>query len=221
MEVLIYVTLFAMIFAFVVSVLLSMSTAHIEAQRFRSVTSAANVSMERMVREIRDADEIVVNESTFDQSPGALKVQKTDADGVITETTFFLTASSSLVMSQATSTEGGAGGGGSGHLHDSCTTNSDCSNDYPVCCVVPVHGPDPVCEDPSMHGGICGNGIPDESEVSPLVPHKVEVSNLIFRHIVGTSTEGVRIEVEHQNRTDKRVITENFYNTVILRGSYD
>jgi len=220
-EAVIYITLFALIFFFVIAVLIQITEAFVEAQRFRSITSSATISMERITREIRDADSVVLLESELDVDPGTLKVTNSNESGLITETTFYLTASSTLVMSQATSTEaeGGEGGGG-GHHHDICTINSDCSDEYPVCCTIESHGPVPLCEDPSHHNGECGIGVPGPSETLPLTPYTVEVTSLVFRHVLGTETEAVRIEMTLETREGARTISEDFYSSVVLRGSY-
>lgn len=47
----------------------------------------------------------------------------------------------------------------------------------------------------------------------PLTDASISVSSLVFRHIVTGNSEGVKIEMTIDGR--------NFYNTVMLRGSYN
>jgi len=53
-----------------------------------------------------------------------------------------------------------------------------------------------------------------------LTRDNIEVTNLVFRHRMGTNGETVKIEMTLRG-TEKNVIKEeNFYSTVVLRGSY-
>lgn len=67
-----------------------------------------------------------------------------------------------------------------------------------------------------------GSIILDENGVQTgsLTPSSVTVSSLIFRHIVSTSSEAVKIEVIIQGEGQNSSISKNFYNTIVLRGSY-
>ncbi len=55
---------------------------------------------------------------------------------------------------------------------------------------------------------------------SQLSGNTVDITDLTFRHIVSSSSEAVRIELEIQNREGKRTLSERFYDTIVLRRSY-
>ncbi|MBK5215676.1 MAG: hypothetical protein JJE53_02635 [Candidatus Pacebacteria bacterium] len=53
-----------------------------------------------------------------------------------------------------------------------------------------------------------------------LLNEEVVLTNLIFRRISTTQGEAVKIEMSLQYTEGKSTKTENFYNTIILRGGY-
>jgi len=60
------------------------------------------------------------------------------------------------------------------------------------------------------------NGVPAGS----LTSQNAVVTNLIFRHVTSAATEAVKIEMTLQSAVGNITKTENFYDFVILRGSY-
>lgn len=63
-----------------------------------------------------------------------------------------------------------------------------------------------------------------ESGIDPavyLTPAGVEVTNFVVRHIIGGSaTEGVKIELTLDAALGRATESQNFFDTVILRGAY-
>jgi len=57
--------------------------------------------------------------------------------------------------------------------------------------------------------------------VSSLIAAELEMSNLIFRQIISPSSEAVKIEFTLRNREGKIIKSRNFYQTAVLRGSYE
>jgi type II secretory pathway component PulJ len=53
-----------------------------------------------------------------------------------------------------------------------------------------------------------------------LLGSNISVTNLIFRRMVTTNGEGVKIEMTLQDNRTPAARTENFYDTIILRGEY-
>lgn len=54
----------------------------------------------------------------------------------------------------------------------------------------------------------------------PLSNQNTSVTSLIFDHMQSGESESVRVQMQIQATSSGRVITHNFYDTVILRGSY-
>lgn len=71
-EVIVYVAIFAVLSALTVNILLSISQALTAIRVTRAFNGTAAVAMERMIREIRQARDIVEGESTLGASPGVL-----------------------------------------------------------------------------------------------------------------------------------------------------
>lgn len=53
-----------------------------------------------------------------------------------------------------------------------------------------------------------------------LTKPSIYVSSLIFRRFATTTSEGVKIELSIQNTQATAQVTENFYSSAVLRGSY-
>lgn len=49
----------------------------------------------------------------------------------------------------------------------------------------------------------------------------IRVSNLIFYDLSGVTSSAVKIEMTLENDEGRRMISENFYDTIVLRGSYE
>ena len=83
-EMLVYVAILSVMVVMVISVTLSVSGSYGVFQVSRNVQTAAVTSLERMTREIRLADNIILGSSTFDAHPGILTLQKTGDSGIET-----------------------------------------------------------------------------------------------------------------------------------------
>lgn len=53
-----------------------------------------------------------------------------------------------------------------------------------------------------------------------LLGQNIEIDNLIFRRIVTTESEAIKIEMTIHDTNSKTNKSANFYNTIILRGGY-
>ncbi len=54
----------------------------------------------------------------------------------------------------------------------------------------------------------------------PLTLQNVSVTNLLFRHMATNTAQAVKIDITLQTGTGSTTKTESFYDTVVLRGSY-
>ncbi len=53
-----------------------------------------------------------------------------------------------------------------------------------------------------------------------LLGQNITINSLVFRRIVTTNSEAVKIEMTIQDNNSKSVKTANFFDTIILRGAY-
>ncbi len=60
----------------------------------------------------------------------------------------------------------------------------------------------------------------DASLIGNLLPENINMTSLIFRRITTVKGEAVKIEMTLQYSVGKNTKSENFYNTIILRGEY-
>ncbi len=60
----------------------------------------------------------------------------------------------------------------------------------------------------------------DDVLVGNLLGQKVDITSFIVRRITTVEGEAVKIEMTLQNTGSTTIATANFYNTIILRGSY-
>jgi hypothetical protein len=60
----------------------------------------------------------------------------------------------------------------------------------------------------------------DNVLIGNLLGQKVSVTSLIFRRVITTNGEAVKIELTLQITSGNVTRSENFYDTIILRGSY-
>lgn len=58
------------------------------------------------------------------------------------------------------------------------------------------------------------------TNIGNLFVNNVSLNKLIFKRIVTTNSEAIKIEIELQDTNDKTNKIEKFYDTVVLRGSY-
>jgi len=80
-EVILYTVLFAALSVVLINCLLIMLRAYTETRVNDDLLESAQVSLERMTREIRIAKSVDTTTSVFGSSPGTLKINTTDASG--------------------------------------------------------------------------------------------------------------------------------------------
>ncbi len=90
-EILIYLFIMVMLLVVVIDALVSFSRSFTLLQSGRNVENSAIASFERMTREIRDAENIDVAQSTLGTSSGQLFLNTTDSSGNAKTIQFFLT----------------------------------------------------------------------------------------------------------------------------------
>lgn len=94
-EVLVYLSLFVLMSVLVVNMLLSMSKAFAEIRANRDMMRSGTSIMERITREIQNAESIDVANSTFGSSPGVLTLVGEDSGGSA-RTVRFVTSSGAV-----------------------------------------------------------------------------------------------------------------------------
>lgn len=87
-ETLVYLSILALMLVAVVAVLLNMSRVYNTLTSNRTLNASAVASMERIVREIRQANSIDVANSIFNVNPGKLVLNTTDENGAVTTVEF-------------------------------------------------------------------------------------------------------------------------------------
>jgi len=87
-ELLIYIALFAILSVVLIQSLVTSFRVYAASQSYRRVQAEGELSMERIVREIRSATTITTSTSTFDSSPGVLALVGTDSVGATRTVTF-------------------------------------------------------------------------------------------------------------------------------------
>ncbi len=80
-EMLVYISIFAVLSITIVNVLVTMMKSFSEVQAYRDLAEASTVSLERITREIKGATSVDVANSTFNVSPGVLQLNTTDSGG--------------------------------------------------------------------------------------------------------------------------------------------
>lgn len=158
-ETLLYTAIFSLMLLVVTETLIA-AVRH--SGTFRAVARIeqdAAAMLERMVREVRDAESVNVAASTLGAHPGTLALNTTNASGGARAVKF--------------------------HLDNGVAY---------------------LTEDGSITG--------------PLSSGAVTVSNIVFRRIVTSRSEGVRIELTLQSGSGQAARSENFYATAVLRDSY-
>ena len=122
----------------------------------RKIETSALASMDRMVREIRNATSVNVAGSSFGNSSGILTIN----NGTSSTTRFYLSNERIYV---------------------------------------------------DENGVVLG----------PITLSSVSVTSLVFRHIATTTSEAIKIEMTMEGNTSGTSTVSNFYNTAVLRGSYE
>ena len=103
-EMLVYISILAVMTVVIITVTLSQSQAYADFKVTRNVYTSASASLERMAREIRAADSIIIGSSSLDSHPGILTLQKTGTSG--TETVQFYLEGNTLKVQENSSSEG-------------------------------------------------------------------------------------------------------------------
>lgn len=91
-EVLVYIAVLVLIAGAVVTTYLSLDIVLLRNQTERELTGAAEITLERMLRDIREAESVNMGVSTLGSSPGVLAVQS-----AATATRFYLSGNSIAV----------------------------------------------------------------------------------------------------------------------------
>ena len=98
-ETLVYASILALIFGVVVTSMVELSRSYKTLKVHRSMNLSSISGMERMIREIRQATNVVQTQSVFSTSPGKLVLVTTLPDASTTTTEFYL-ATTTLMMKQ-------------------------------------------------------------------------------------------------------------------------
>lgn len=96
LELVFYIAFLALLSVLVVEVFMTMTKSFVEIRSMRDLTQSASVSMERMIREIRDADTVQVADSVFNTNPGSLSLQS--VENGVTRTVKFMVSGTDLEM---------------------------------------------------------------------------------------------------------------------------
>lgn len=158
-EIIVYLAIFTTMSVVVINSFITILNSFKETRTNRDLLESGSTVMERISREIRQAKNIDVTNSTLSSSPGVLQLNSTDSVGTAQVIKFSIT---------------------SGALN--------------------------IYKDGTLTGNLLGQNI--------------TVTSLIFRRIVTTNGEAVKIEMTLQDNNSKSLKTINLYNTIILRGGY-
>ena len=160
-ETLFYVALLALSLLVVMQTLLVLTRSYAAFRAAGRIERDAALSLERMVREVRGANNIADAGSVFGVHPGRLRLNTTTAAGAA-RTVEFSVSGGALLLEEAED------GTAAGALTSSTTT----------------------------------------------------VSNLVFRKITTTRSQGVKIEMTLSSGSGAAARSERFYATAVLRNSY-
>ena len=159
-EIIVYVAVFSMFSMFIVNMLMQTIKSFSAFRASREMNDAAIYAMERMTREIRNADSINAAQSVFGADPGWITLNTLSASGTAT-TVEYLSATSTLRLRV--------------------------------------------------------NGV----DQGALTPSKTKVTELIFTTATSTaSTTAIRIQLRLESQRSAIKISNYFYDTVVLRGTY-
>lgn len=109
-EMLVYISIFAVLSIAIVNVLVTMMKSFSEVQAYRDLAEATTVSLERITREIKGATSVDVANSTFNSSPGILQLNTTDSGGAA-KTVKFDVSSNQLRLTENGTVTGNIVGG--------------------------------------------------------------------------------------------------------------
>jgi type II secretory pathway pseudopilin PulG len=105
-EMLVYVAILAFMLAVIIEVVLSVARSERVMKAVRSVENSAIVSLERISRELREAESVDTTLSTLGSHPGSLVLEGTDGEGNSVTTEFYL--SQGRLMLRENGVESGA-----------------------------------------------------------------------------------------------------------------
>ncbi len=88
-----YIFVLTLMFGAIIGALVSLSRSYRSIQSAQNVETTAEVSLDRIVREIRDATSIDIANSTLGSSPGVLTLNTTDVSGNATTIQFYASSS--------------------------------------------------------------------------------------------------------------------------------
>lgn len=97
METIIYIAILATVLVVITSLFLTLMKTTGNIRLARKINSAAEISMERMVREIRLANDIDAAGSVFGSHPGRLKLNTIDINGSPATVEFYLSGSGLMI----------------------------------------------------------------------------------------------------------------------------
>ncbi|HEY1037484.1 MAG TPA: type II secretion system protein [Candidatus Paceibacterota bacterium] len=80
-ESLVYIALLVILFVGIVQAVAMLSSSYRSVRTVRSVESSATQAIDRMAREIRNADEVNAAQTVFDNNPGSLSLLTSDDEG--------------------------------------------------------------------------------------------------------------------------------------------
>ncbi len=158
-EIVVYLAIFSALSVLVINSFIVILGSFNTTRANRDLLQSGSKTMERLSREIRQAESVDLVHSTLGSSPGVLQLNSRDSAGT-PMTVRFAIASGNL------------------NLYENGTL------------------------------------------VDNLVMENISPTSLIFRRIATTNSEAVKIELTVQDTSSTSTKTENFYNTVILRGTY-
>lgn len=159
-EMIVYLAIFTVLSILVINSFIVILSSFNTTNMNRKILESGSVSMERISREIRQAKNIDIVNSTLDTSPGTLQLNSTDSGG------------NALVIK----------------FKDE---NNGQLNLY-------------------SGGSLKGN----------LLGSNITLTSLIFSRIATAQGEAVRIRMTLQYSEGHSVKSENFYDTIVLRGNY-
>ena len=158
-ETLLYTAILSLVLLIVAGTVIAVIRSSGNLRTAQLIERDAGFVLERMVREIRDAQSVNVGASILGAHPGKLLLNTTTVSGGVRTAEFYL-----------------------------------------------------------------DNGVlyfkEDGAVVGPLGSAQTTVSNLVFRHIATSRSDGVKIELTLTSGTGSAARSENFYATAVLRDSY-
>ncbi|MEK7585745.1 MAG: hypothetical protein AAB477_00725 [Patescibacteria group bacterium] len=158
-EIIVYLAVFTLLSITVINSFIVVLGSYNNTRTNRDLLESGSAVIERVSREIRQAKNIDVVNSTLASSPGVLQLNSTTSGGTAMVIKFSVT---------------------SGALN--------------------------LYQDGTLIGNLLGQN--------------VSATALIFRRIVTTNGEAVKIELTLQDTRSKTSLSANFYDTIILRGAY-